>query len=223
MSHLSEKAGLSISPESFIPAAATASVQLNGDMAIVGVACRFPSDINSLADLWNVMSSKGDLTSEASLSRWDSDAIIADLDYDAKVLDRIRYGGFLSDEVIETFNNKLFGISDVEAKHMHPLQRLPLDVGYEALMDGGYSMDSIRGRCIGVFVGASAGLNGDQAVSGELSVYDATGFSLAVVGGRISFCFGIQGTCYTSDTACSSSLAALHSARRSLQLSLIHI
>eukprot|EP01042_Synura_sphagnicola_P036835 gene36835-biopygen29706 len=221
--HLSELVGLTEHVKAAEIGTRALGIDVGSDVVVVGMACRFPKDTNSLTALWDVMTEKIDLITEASLSRWDSDSIIAGLDYDEKLLNRIRFGGFLSDEIMETFDYKRFGISESEAKHMHPMQRLSLEVAYEALIESGYNIDEIRGRRLGVFVGASGELSGNPSTSQissseSMSVYEATGSSLSVVAGRISFVFGLQGPCSTSDTACSSSLVALHSARRSLQL-----
>jgi acyl transferase domain-containing protein len=92
-----------------------------GDLAVVGVACRYPGDINDLGALWAALSGRRDATSEAPLSRWDTDAILAHMEgVDHGALDRMRYGGFLSDEVLESFSAEQFGISDAEAAHMDP-------------------------------------------------------------------------------------------------------
>jgi acyl transferase domain-containing protein/NADPH:quinone reductase-like Zn-dependent oxidoreductase/acyl carrier protein len=189
-----------------------------GDIAIVGVSCRLPGDINCLADLWEILRSGRNAVSEASLSRWDSDTLIANLGANGKALDGIRYGCFLSDEVIEGFRASLFGISDAEAQHMDPAQRLLLEASYDAFVDAGYTKDTLKGSRTGVFVAAS-GVLGEEGVANpaaELSVYDATGRTLSVASGRISYCLGLQGPCATVDTACSSSLVALHYARSSL-------
>eukprot|EP01041_Mallomonas_annulata_P007188 gene7188-14654_t len=67
------------------------------DIAIVGVSCLLPGGIDSMDGLWDTLCNKRDMTGEASLSRWDTDALIVDKN-DSITLDRIRYGGFLSDE-----------------------------------------------------------------------------------------------------------------------------
>jgi acyl transferase domain-containing protein len=139
--------------------------------------------------------------SEAPLSRWDSDAIIASMasHNDSSTLDRIRYGSFLTDEMLESFDSRLFGISDAEAAHMAPSQRLLLTVAHEAFQDAGYTMASLRGRNIGVFLAASGStsVTSSAVTSGvdlhQRSVYDATGSALSVAAGRISFTFGLQG------------------------------
>jgi acyl carrier protein/NADP-dependent 3-hydroxy acid dehydrogenase YdfG len=203
----------------FVPAAA------GGDIAIVGVSCKFPGNINSLADMWEMLIAGKDMMSEASLMRWDSDALISSLDSPeyCKILNRVRYGGFLSDEVIESFRAPLFGISDAEASRMDPGQRLLLEVSYDAFVDAGYTKDQLKGLLAGVFVGAAGMMsesgvtNPNQFLNRGLSVYDATGKALSVAAGRISFALGLQGPSFTTDTACSSSLVALHAAKRSLQ------
>ena len=193
-------------------------------VAMLGMSCRLPGDINTVDDLWTALLSGEDKISEVSLNRWDTDAIISMLDVDSATVDRIRYGGFLSDEVVSSFDPAQFGITQTEAKHMDPTHRLLLTASYEALVDAGLSKEAVKGRQVGVFVGASGG-RGEPELSGTSSteysrpsVYDATGYTLSVASGRISYVLGLQGPCMTIDTACSSSLVALHSARRALQL-----
>jgi len=201
------------------------------DVAIVGVSCRLPGDVNSLDEMWEMLCSKDVKSGEVSLNRWDTDAIIADMcrkgEKQVDVLNRIRYGGFLSDSVLESFDPSLYGLSNAEAKYMDPGQRLLLDACYEAFMDAGIEKSSLKGRKVGVFIAAMGSLESDGengVVSSQLldkqslSVYSATGKGLSVSSGRISYIFGLHGPSLTVDTACSSSLVALHSARRSLQL-----
>jgi acyl transferase domain-containing protein/acyl carrier protein len=194
-------------------------------IAVTGMSCRFPGDINSTSALWDVLCAGEDKISEVSLNRWDTDSIVAMMeDVDNDVIDRIRYGGFLSDEVIGAFDASFFRISQAEASRMDPAQRLLLTVSYEALVDAGYTRDSVKGKKVGVFVGASGNMGEVESVKSSLSsahkpsVYDATGSTLSVAAGRISYVLELEGPSMTIDTACSSSLVALHSARRSLQL-----
>jgi acyl carrier protein len=102
------------------------------DVAIIGMACRYPSDVSSLDGMWEMLSNKVDKTGMVSLKRWDADLVMAKLaeTEDKEKFGRIRYGGFLSDDVIEGFQSSLFGISNAEASRMDPAQRILLDVSY---------------------------------------------------------------------------------------------
>ena len=145
-------------------------------------------------------------------------------------LQSMRYGAFLSKDVLETFHAQDFNISQAEAERMDPLQRLLLEVSYEALVDAEHSINDMNGQRVGVFVAASGSVDSRNVLvsnnllssvpsgSSHSSIYETTGRTLSVAAGRISYTFGFQGPCMTIDTACSSSLVALHSARRSLQL-----
>jgi acyl transferase domain-containing protein/NAD(P)-dependent dehydrogenase (short-subunit alcohol dehydrogenase family)/acyl carrier protein len=203
----------------------TTVVPTRSDIAVIGISCRFPADINSLIDLWEVTSGAKNVSGEVSLARWDTDLIAASMEpQERSQVQRIRYGSFLSDEVIETFDNAVFGISETEASRMDPAQRLLLTVSYEALVDAGYSKSELVGRNVGVFVAASGLMSAAKdnycsvSDASGMSAYDATGMTLSVASGRISFCLGLRGPSQTIDTACSSSLVALHAARRSIQL-----
>jgi acyl transferase domain-containing protein len=66
-----------------------------------------------------------------------------------------------------------------------------------------------------VFLGIT---NADFAciLANSSSVYAATGGSISVAAGRISFAFGMHGPCQSLDTACSSAVVALHNAVRAV-------
>jgi acyl transferase domain-containing protein len=103
---------------------------------------------------------------------------------------------------------------------MDPQQRLLLEVSWEALENAGIAAGNLRGSSTGVFVGittsdyARLGMENDST---DLDIYSATGGSLNVAAGRISFVLGLNGPAIAVDTACSSSLVALHLACQSLR------
>jgi acyl transferase domain-containing protein len=70
----------------------------------------------------------------------------------------------------------------------------------------------------GVFVGISSMDYQKLAAryGGAVTAYSATGVSLSVAAGRLSFTYGLAGPALAIDTACSSSLVAAHSAALSL-------
>ncbi|RYG60296.1 KR domain-containing protein, partial [archaeon] len=203
--------------------------------SIVGTACRFPGEVNSLDAVWQVLQSKTCCSTKAPTSRWDADEIMAASREDASGAGRLEaacYGSFVSDEVLETFHAQDFNISRAEAESMDVVQRLLLEVSYDAFLDAGYEKAELDGKRVGVFVAASGSTEGAYQMSGAekghnstatapaaspSSIYQTTGYALSVAAGRISFVFGLQGPCMTIDTACSSSLVALHTARRALE------
>ena len=98
---------------------------------------------------------------------------------------------------------------------MDPQQRLLLETGYEALHGDGGRLAWLLGDGddVGVFVGIERpDWATVQAAVPELhnSVYAATGSTVSVASGRLSFVLGLQGPCSSIDTACSSALAAMH-------------
>src|SRR5206468_3655252 len=106
-----------------------------------------------------------------------------------------------------------------EAKQMDPQQRLALEIAWQALEDAGVDPLSQRERMVGVFLGAMWSdyarlTHGDPRL---IDAYTATGWDTSIVSARISYFFGLQGTCLTVNTACSSSAVAIHLACDSLR------
>ena len=179
-------------------------------IAVVSAACRFPGGVRSPEQLWELVTS--DRCGMAGLPEdrgWDLDALAA-----AGVPGQ---GGFLGGAA--DFDADFFGISPREALAMDPQQRLLLETAWEALERAGVDPATLRGTRTGVF----AGVNGqDYAVAAatspdDLSGHAVTGFSPAVLSGRVAYFLGLEGPAITVDTASSSSLVAVHSAVRALR------
>ncbi|HXC26243.1 MAG TPA: type I polyketide synthase [Gemmatimonadaceae bacterium] len=185
-------------------------------IAIIGLACRFPSAPNSEA-FWNLLAEGRDAVVEVPKDRWDIDALYdADPDVPGRVASR--WGGFL--DRVDQFDAAHFGISRREAISMDPQQRLLLEVCWEALEHAGQSPRGLSGSMTGVFAGISTtdyyGLLNSRGLD-SIDTYTATGSAHSVAAGRVAYVLGLHGPNLAIDTSCSSSLVAIHMACQSLR------
>ena len=185
--------------------------------AIVGIGCRFPGHSNSPREFWRLLCDGVEAVSEIPAERFDIDPYY-DPDPSRPGKLYIRRGGFA--DYADRFDAGFFGISPREALQMDPQQRMLLEVAWEALDDGGQTLERLAGSRTGVFVGISTHDYGDviagSANRHAIEAHTATGTATSIAANRISYVFDLRGPSIALDTACSSSLTAVHLACRSL-------
>lgn len=178
---------------------------INEPVAVIGVGCRFPGEIDGPERLWDFLTEKKCAITAYPDRGFTNAGTFAES------------GGFLKD--VAGFDNRFFDIPPDEALRMDPQQRLLLEVSWEALEHAGIIPESLRLSRTGVFVGVSS-TDYVRLVSASAqqksTIWDNTGGSSSIIANRISYFLDIQGPSIVIDTACSSSLVAVHLACRSL-------
>lgn len=190
-------------------------------IAVVGMALRFPGDLDSPESLWSALRA-GRVVYPGQPSvpvdsqgrpRWNLAA--PDLEPYADLLVK---GAYL--DSIDVFDAARYGISEEEADHLDPQQRLLVTCAEEALADAGAT--DTRDERVGVFAAMSAveynyaALRNGVGMDG-LSAYMGPGSAISAAAGRIATCLRLNGPAITVDTACSGALTALHLACAALR------
>jgi len=181
-------------------------------IAIIGTGVRLANNITSTKKLWQLLVDKKSAITKIPSDRFNVDEIY-DKDYLAVGKTNSKYGAFLQNDV-RAFDAEFFGISPREAKSIDPLQRMILEVVYEALETTGIASNDLKGSETGVFIALG---NSDYIQarfrSGNLNtvdVYDATGIPFGTACGRVSYLYDFKGTSFSLDAACASSLLSVH-------------
>jgi acyl transferase domain-containing protein len=175
------------------------------DVAIIGLACRFPNG-DSPDEVWQSLVDGKDAIGEIPKSRWDTSKVQAS-----------KYGALLPR--LDAFDSLFFEIAPREAKLMDPQQRLMLETVWETLEHAGYAGAKLFGGDVGIFVGST---NTDyfERIKPVLTSDDyaaGLGNKTCIIPNRVSYFMNWRGPSVLVDTACSSSLVALHHAVESLR------
>jgi len=210
----------SITPVSKIPSPPDAKTTGALDIAIIGVAGRYPGADN-LQEFWDNLCQGRDSITEIPPERWDH-RLYFDADKDKEGRSYSKWGGFIRD--VDKFDPLFFNISPLEAERMDPQERLFLQCVYEALEDAGYSRSSLAsgtkdglGRSFGVYAGV---MYEEYQLFGAQETMQGRPVALwglpSSIANRVSYFFDFHGPSMAVDTMCSSSLTAIHLACESL-------
>ena len=137
---------------------------------------------------------------------------------DPQVALRIQYGGCIHN--LELFDATQFAISVAEASAMDPQQRLLLEQSQACWHSINVPKSMLVGSNLAVCVGQweSDFARVLMCSPAGRGVFAATGSQCSALCGRISYTYGLHGSCVSFNTACSSSLVAAQSSMHMLLL-----
>jgi phthiocerol/phenolphthiocerol synthesis type-I polyketide synthase E len=189
---------------------------MTNDIAIVGLACRFPQ-AKTPAEFWR------NLVEGSTAISYFTDEELRSEGLANEVLDDPHYvkaKGMVDD--IELFDAAFFGITPKEAELMDPQQRLFLECAWTALEDAGYDSEQHRGP-IGLFAGASINSYLLLNLLSNPGLVDRVGILQSSIPNRTdhlttrsAYKLNLKGPAITIQTACSTSLVTVHLACQSL-------
>ena len=176
-------------------------IQAGEEIAVVGIACRFPGAADKEA-YWGLLTRGESAIRPVPESRWQ------------RRDNQIDYGGWIDD--IELFDPEFFKLKDNDAAIMDPQARIILEESLKVIYDAGYDHNDLSGRKIGVYIGGRSQFNGDMK-----NVLEANNPILGVgqnyLASNISRTFNFTGPSMVVDTACSSGLTAISMASDALK------
>ncbi|KAK2754870.1 Type I Iterative PKS [Arachnomyces sp. PD_36] len=189
----------------------------SGDVAIVGMSCRFPGGGEGVDGFWQSISSGQSAWSEVPSNRFNASAFFSP--HKRSNASITRSGFFLKDHDLAAFDGGFFTLPKTEVLAMDPQQRLLIEVAYEALESAGLSLPKVAGSRTGVYVGVFTHDYYDmiRKDAENMPAFTVHGTASTAMAGRLSWLWDLRGPSFALDTACSSSLVALHLAVQSLR------
>ncbi|MEU7318393.1 type I polyketide synthase [Streptomyces sp. NPDC007083] len=187
--------------------------QPRGEIAVIGVGCRFPGGIGSLSDLWKLLDAKGQTIGPVPADRWTPETL---KELPPDVAERMRWGSFLED--VFSYEPDFFGISEHEAPWVDPQHRLLLEVSWEACEHAGVPPTDLAGARVGTFFGL---YSRDYLLRSQRRLEDTDPYAIhsgtdSMAAGRLAFLLNLQGPQLTMEAGCASGLVAVHTACQSL-------
>lgn len=168
-------------------------------IAVTGMSCRFPGGAD-LAAYWQLI-------------RNNQSAIDAIPD-DRAPLASMGHAALLKD--LDLFDPGFYRLPLQDARAMSAQARLALDGALAALCHSGYTLDQVKGRDIGVYLGARARqAPADDLLLGVAHPIRAVGQNY--LASTISNVFDLRGPAMVIDSACSSAFVAMHTAIQALR------
>ncbi|QXF35491.1 polyketide synthase [Photorhabdus luminescens] len=184
------------------------------DIAIVGMACRFP-DAENPEEFWqNLISGK------ESIKRFTQDELLAN-GYKAEDINNPNFVAAKATlEDYKSFDNHLFGYLKDEVDKMDPQCRLLHECCWHALEDAAYIGQNSDER-IGLFAGAASNIPWiSSLLKSKLTpseTFDVVNWNLPEsIITRTGYRLGLNGPVVAIHTACSTSLVAIHTACQSI-------
>lgn len=187
----------------------TQHVDSDARIAVIGYGCRFPGG-DTPEEFWDFLTNPRPVVTQIPADRWAQEAEFASLP-PAALLSQI-----------DNFDATHFGLARGEAEAMNPVQRLLLQVLWQALEHAGLDAAQLCGQRVGLYVGLSeSGLatgRGEIIADGDaLAPYAVSGSAASIAVGRMAHVFDFRGPALAVDTACSSSIVALDLAAQALR------
>ena len=193
------------------PSLPSETLQADSHLALVGASLGWPGGITVIERALKVMRCTRVMVRDAPSQRWDKRR----LGIEGK---HASLGAFMWGA--EHFDNARFGIVRAEGVATDPQHRLLLEYSYEALHAAGERRTTLDESLLSVYVAICHEDFKTLTQDGNAlrSPYASIGYAHSIASGRLSFTFGMQGTCVSVDTACSSALVGLHAAGLTLQM-----
>ncbi|AVM22922.1 type I polyketide synthase [Bacillus pumilus] len=185
------------------------------EVAVVGMACRFPGAKN-IHHFWD------NLANGREFITFFSKEELLEAGVEKEALDHeqyVRAKGAVDQH--DHFDADFFGYSQREAEVMDPQIRMFHEVAWESLEDAGYNPETYQ-EPIGLFGAASANLYWQAASMLMRTNHSSEQFAAVqltdkdFMNTKVSYKLNLKGPSVAVDTACSSSLTAIHMAARAL-------
>lgn len=180
----------------------------SGDVAIIGMAGRFPG-ANSISELWDVLKEGKETITFFKPEELDysiSESLRNDPLY-------VSARGIIPNA--NTFDAAFFGINPKLAEVMDPQQRLFLEIAWEALEQTGYLPKHYTGS-IGVYAGTGTNTYYKKNILPNNEILDRVGYLQAetvnekdYVSSRTAYQLNLKGPAVSVHSACSTSLLAI--------------
>ncbi|MDI2127093.1 type I polyketide synthase [Yinghuangia seranimata] len=170
-------------------------------IAVIGMSCRFPG-VRDPDEFWRLLSE-----GRSTVGTFPEHRAAGTPAPDADVLGS---GSFF--DAVDGFDAGFFGTEPAEAAAMDPVQRLGLELAWEAVEDARIPATALAGRAMDVLVGAaSSGYDVLRRRTGgdRDDHYAALGSSGTLVANRISALLDVRGMSFCADSGQSSSLTAV--------------